>query len=334
MSDAFIKLDSNENPFGASPSAKLAAEKALADTHRYHDSDYLLFKNALAPFLSVGANQLTIGNGSENILEMIIKACCKAHDSAIISQYTFITIPFLLDLHHITTTVVPTLSFKQDLNGMLAALNSSSRIIFLVNPENPIGHYINTAELVSFLQQVPSHVLVVIDEAYYEYIDKSDFPNTISLLNTFSNLIIVRTFSKAYGLAGLRVGYAISSKEIAQQLNAVRLPYYVNSIAIHAAVAALHDQHHITYSTNMNKQGYKQLSTGLEALQLSYLPSVGNFISVNVGNAEEISHQLRQQQIFVKPLNAYQLPNYIRVTIGTEAQIQAFLTAIAKVLVL
>lgn len=332
MTLPIIKLDSNENPLGASPKAMQAAAEALTHTHRYHDGEYHYLKSALAEFLTVNTNQITIGNGSENILEMIIKAFCRDNGTAVIAQYAFITIPFLLQLHRVNTVIVPTINWQHNLNNVISAINETTRIIFLVNPSNPIGNYFNAEDFLKFIKCVPPHILVVVDEAYYEYIDQADFPNSIALLSTYSNLIIVRTFSKGYGLAGLRVGYAISAPDIAQQLNAVRLPYHVNSVAIHAAIAALDDQTHITYSTHFNKQGRNQLIAGLNTLQLPYLDSAGNFISISLSDAEKIYLQLKQKNIFVKPLTAYQLPNYIRVTIGTDEQIQAFLAAISTIL--
>jgi histidinol-phosphate aminotransferase len=327
-----IKLASNENPLGPSPKAMLAAQQALQKINIYPDSDYSDLKQRLSTFLSVQPKQLTIGNGSENILELIIKAYLHKNNAAVVSQYTFLTIPMLISHQEARLIIVPTHEWGHDVPAILNAIDSQTRILFIVNPSNPTGTYINNKNFRLLIQSVPSRILVVMDEAYSEYIDALDFPNSISYLNSHPNLIITRTFSKAYGLAALRLGYAISSSAIADKLNRVRLPYNVNMIAAKAGEAALEDQEHIAKSFKFNQQGLRQLTAGLQKLKISYIPSITNFMTIDVGDGQAIYQQLLQKGIIVRPLAAYGMLRYIRVSIGTTKEIEQFLQAISQLI--
>jgi histidinol-phosphate aminotransferase len=328
-----IKLASNENPLGASPLAIAKATAALQNMHIYPDGGCYELKLTLAKFLQINTNQLTIGNGSENVLEIIMKAYLSQGDAAVISQYAFLTIPLLIKSYGADIIEVPAIEFRHDIDKMIAAVTKKTRIIFVVNPNNPTGTYTNTEELQRLLDSVSSQILVVVDEAYHEYIDKADFPDTLMLLKKYPNLVITRTFSKAYGLAALRLGYSISSSDIADMLNRARLPFNVNMIAAIAGCAALEDQQHIQRSVINNKQGMVQLESGLKDLGLTFIPSLGNFITVNVErNALEIYQQFLYQGVIVRPLGAYQMPTYLRVTIGTPEQNHRFLAAAHKIL--
>ena len=237
----------------------------------------------MAKFLNVSAEQLTIGNGSENILEVIVKSYLTSNDSAVISQYAFATIPLLIKASGAKLISVPAVQWGHNIAGMIDACESATRIIFVVNPNNPTGTYTKTNDFLHLLNSVPSHVIIVADEAYVEYMHPSaDFPDTLKLLTQYPNLIISRTFSKIFGLAGLRTGYSISSPEIADILNRARLPFNVNSIAQAAAVAALSDHEHLERSNTVNHQGMKQLEEGFKKLDIHYIPSLGNFISIDV----------------------------------------------------
>ena len=326
-----IKLASNENPLGASPKAITAAQQALANAHIYPDGSYFELRTALAHFISVSPEQIIVGNGSENILELIIKSYVNKDDEAIISQYAFLTIPLLLQSYGAMIQAVPAKNWGHDTTAMLQQINKKTRIIFLVNPNNPTGTYINEDAFSHFLKSIPPHVLVVVDEAYSEYITNSDYPHVITYLQQYPNLIITRTFSKVYGLAALRIGYSISSPKIADILNRARLPFNVNTIAAKAACAAIEDFDHVKESVHLNQQGMLQLEEGFKKIALSYIPSVGNFIAVNVGNGESIYQKLLQEGVIVRPLKAYHLPEFIRVTIGTAEQNERFLTALGKV---
>ncbi len=328
-----IKLASNENPLGASPQALTAIQKALQNMHIYPDGACFELKQTLSLFLNKSTNQLTIGNGSENILEIIMKAYLKPGDEAVISQYAFLTIPLLIQGHGGKIVRVPANNFNHDIPNMISAVHEKTRIIFIVNPNNPTGTYTKQNELIHLLESIPPHVLVVVDEAYHEYISSLDYPDTLSMLDQYPNLVVVRTFSKAYGLAALRIGFAISSPVIADILNRARLPFNVNSIATVAAKAALLDQDHIKKSIKINQEGMKQLEEGLKKLKIDYIPSLGNFITINViKNSAEITQKLLLQGVIVRPLIPYNMLNYIRVTIGTFEQNDFFLRAFQKVL--
>lgn len=325
-----IKLASNENPLGPSPNAILAAQHALQHAHIYPDGECYELKMLLATFLTVNTNQITIGNGSENILELIIKAYLHKNDNAVVSQYAFLTIPILINSYGAHAKIVPAKNWGHDIDAMIQAIDSGTRILFLVNPNNPTGTYTHQADCSKLMKFVPPHILVVIDEAYADYIVCDDYPNTLSFLNHHPNLVITRTFSKVYGLAALRLGYSISSPAIADMLNRARLPFNVNTIASKAACAAIQDQAHIIKSIALNQQGMTQIETEFKKLQLHFISSICNFITVDVGDGSDIYNKLLLQGVIVRPLNAYGMPHHIRVTIGTKSQNERFLAALNK----
>lgn len=327
-----IKMASNENPLGPSPNAILATQHALQNAHIYPDGGCFELKQALAQFLKVNHDQITVGNGSENILELIVKAYLHRDDKAVISQYAFLTIPILIQSYGSHATVVPARAWGHDVDAMIKAIDDKTRILFLVNPNNPTGTYTREADFVRLMQSVPSNVLVVVDEAYADYIDCEDYPKTLTYLNQYPNLVITRTFSKVYGLAALRLGYSISSPDIADILNRARLPFNVNTIASKAACAAILDQTHVANSIALNIAGMDQLQMGFKRLNLNYIPSICNFITVDVGDASHIYQQLLHEGVIVRPLNAYGLSHHIRVTIGTQQQNERFLSSIEKVM--
>lgn len=327
-----IKLASNENPLGASAKAIQAAKKSLAKAHIYPDGSYFELKQTLAKFLAKTPEQITVGNGSENLLELIIKTYLLKDDTAVISQYAFMAIPLLIRSYDAQAKVVAAHDFGHDIAGMIKAVDKKTRLVFLVNPNNPTGTYTTDRDFCTLMESVPPHVLVVVDEAYAEYMNIEDYPNTLRYLETYPNLIITRTFSKAYGLAALRIGYAISSPEIADMLNRARLPFNVNAVAVNAAIAALADQEHLQKSVQLGQQGLQVLKTGLQKLELNTIPSVGNFITVDVGNGEKVYQKLLYKGVIVRPLSAYDMPNHIRVTVGTAEQNERFLTTLQEVL--
>jgi histidinol-phosphate aminotransferase len=329
MSIVNFPLANNENALGPSPMAHAAALTALASPHLYPDSAYLELKQTLAAFLQVEPQQLTIGNGSENVLELIVKAALHSGGNAVISQYTFLTIPLLIKSYGAMAKVVPAQNWGHDIAAMVAAIDEKTRVLFLVNPNNPTGSYTTVQDFLWLMEAVPTHVLVVVDEAYYEYMSAADYPYTLAYLARYPNLVITRTFSKIYGLAALRIGYGISSLEVANRLEAVRLPYNVNAVAAKAACAALQDQAHVAQSTAMTCAGRQQLIAGLQQTELMYLPSVGNFITVRVGDAKRCYQQLLQGGVMVRALDAYAMPEYIRVTVGTAEQNSRFLALLA-----
>ncbi len=327
-----IKLASNENPLGPSPKAILAAQQALLNAHIYPDGGCFELKQALSAFLSVQPAQITIGNGSENILELIVKAYLQQGDTSVISQYAFLTIPILIQSYGAQAIVVPGLNWGHDVPAMIKAIDKKTRVLFLVNPNNPTGTYTNEKDFRLLMESVPSHILIVVDEAYSEYIAEPDYPDAQKYLAQYPNLVITRTFSKAYGLAALRLGYAVSSPEIADVLNRARLPFNVNTIAAKAACAALNDHEHVKKTVLLNQQGMRQLKQGLQILGLSYIPSIGNFITIDVNAAATVYQQLLYEGIIVRPLTAYGMPQHIRVTVGTLEQNERFLAAMHKLL--
>lgn len=327
-----IKLASNENPLGPSKKAIEAAQMALHKSHFYPDGGCYELKQALASFLNVKREQITVGNGSENILELIIKAYLNHGDSAVISQYAFLTISILLQSYGIRMNIAPAENWGHDVVNMVKAIDEKTRVIFLVNPNNPTGCYINQDDFHFLMENTPPHVLVVVDEAYADYADQSDYPNTLHALNRYPNLIITRTFSKVYALAALRLGYAISSIEIADILNRARLPFNVNAIAAAAACAALEDQDHVKKSIHMNKAGMQQMIEGIEQFKLKYIPSLGNFMTIEVNDAKTVYQKLLYEGVIIRPLTAYDMSSHVRVTIGTAEQNERFLASIQKVL--
>lgn len=327
-----IKLASNENPLGPSPKAMLAAQRALHKSHIYPDGGYYELKQALSKFLFISPDHLTVGNGSENILELIVKAYLHRDDVAIISQYAFLTIPILIKSYGAQAKVVPAIEYGHDIKGMIAAVDEKTRVLFLVNPNNPTGTYTNADDFKLLMNSVPPHIVVVADEAYLEYITATDFPNTMEYIGRHPNLIITRTFSKAYGLAALRLGYSISSPEIADILNRARLPFNVNTIVAKAACAALLDQVHIQNTVQLNERGKEQMEEGLKRLKLNFIPSIGNFITIDVRDAETVYQKLLYEGVIVRPLMAYGLPRHVRVSIGTPEENDRFLRAMQKVL--
>jgi histidinol-phosphate aminotransferase len=328
-----IKLASNENAMGPSPKAIQAATEALLKSHFYPDGGCFELKQSLGQFLGIDRRQLTIGNGSENVLEIIIKSYLGQEEEAVISEYAFLTISLLIKSYNGKIVKVPAKNYAHDIQAMIKAVTDKTRLVFIVNPNNPTGTYTTHTDLILLLESIPSNVMVVIDEAYYEYSDKPDYPNTLSLMSTYPNLIVTRTFSKVYGLAALRLGYAVSCLEVADILNRARLPFNVNAIAAIAARAALYDRDHILRTVQMNQQGMLQYEEELRKLSIEHIPSLGNFVTINVKqNAMVLYQKLLHQGIIVRPLVPYDLPSHLRITVGTVEQNERFFKALHHVL--
>ncbi len=315
-----IKLASNENPLGMSEKAKDAALQAVSRAYFYPDGGCYELKQALSQFYRVPADRFTIGNGSENNLEIIAKALMLPGEEAVISQYTFATIPLVLQSVGAKLITVPTNHWEVDCDAFLAAINRDTKMIFIVNPNNPTGTYLTRHNMERILKTVSPETWIVVDEAYNEYIDVPDYADALPYLQDYSNLIITRTFSKIYGLAGLRVGYTLSHPMVADILNRARLPFNVNLVGAAAAVAALQDQTFVRESKRVNDEGKKQLMAGFTKLNLNFIPSVGNFLTVNVGDAQAVYQKLLAKGVIVRPLNAYGMPEFVRISIGTTAQ--------------
>ena len=326
--DHVVKLASNENPLGPGPKALEAIQKASSEISRYPDGNGFELKRAIAEHLSVLADGITLGNGSNDILELVARAyVCQAEDEVVFSQYAFVVYPLVTQALGATAVVTPANDFGHDLDAMLASITDNTKLIFVANPNNPTGTLLSDDVIYAFLSKVPSSVIVVLDQAYIEYLDTTDL--SIGWLNEFDNLIITRTFSKAYGLAGLRVGYSISNPEIADYLNRIRQPFNVNHIAQSAATAAIFDEAFLVRSVIANKNGLLQLSQGFKRLGLSYIPSHANFIAVKVTDAGVTYQKLLEKGFIVRPV---EMQGYLRVSVGTRNENETFLDALKSVL--
>ncbi len=326
-----IKLASNENPLGISPKAQMAIDDALLDIARYPDGNSFALREAVSQKFNVAPMQIVFGNGSNDILELSARAFLQVGDEVIYSQHAFAVYSLVTQAVGATGVVVPAKAFSHDLDGFLKAITPKTRLIFIANPNNPTGTLIDKVSLKAFLKQVPSNVLVVLDEAYDEYLSADNKSEAIAWLAEFDNLIISRTFSKAYGLAGLRVGFGLMHADVADILNRVRQPFNVNSLAQAAAVASLADDDFVAKSYAANQAGMLQLKQGLDNLGLQYIKSYANFISFAIKNAATVNQQLLQHGIIVRPIANYEMPDYLRVSIGLFSENQRFLEALATI---
>lgn len=327
-----IKLASNENALGPSP-AVLAAVAASTDLQRYPDGNGFVLKQVLSEFHGIGPEQITLGNGSNDILEFAARAFLTDQHSCVFSEHAFAIYPLVTQAVGARGIETPAKNYGHDLPAMLESITDDTRLLFIANPNNPTGTCLTAAELRQFMDAVPEHVIVLVDQAYFEYAGSTDYPNCIEWVDDYQNLIVTRTFSKAYGLAALRVGYSVSHPELADLLNRVRQPFNVNSVAQQAAAVAIRDQDHIEKSIQFNRDGMVQLVAGLDSMGVHFIPSSANFISINLEQtAMPIFEQLLREGIIVRPIAGYGMPDYIRVTVGLEEENDRFLTALAKVL--
>ena len=330
-----IKLASNENSLGPSRRVLAALVDGSFDLCRYPDGSGAALKRALAHYHGIDTTWITLGNGSNDVLELAARCIVTSAHEVIYSENAFIV--YHLATHSIgaTPVVIPTREHKHDLAAILDAISARTRLIFLDNPGNPTGNWIGRAQLREFLAAVPENVIVVVDEAYYEYGASlcADYPNSIEYLPDFPNLITTRTFSKAYGLAGLRVGYAVSHPDLADLMNRVRQPFNVNTLALLAAEIALHDQEHLRRSVAMNDQGMATLTTAFARLGLEWFESIANFVSFDLGRpADAVYQALLREGVVVRPIVEYGLPDHLRVTIGREHENATFIKALEQVL--
>lgn len=328
--EKIVKLASNENPLGMSPKAKAALEKAAGTLERYPD-DFDL-KKALADHTGLGVDRIVLGNGSNDVLDLIARVFLSPGRSAVFSQHAFAVYPLATLSTGAELIVVPAREFGHDLDAMRAAIRPDTRIVWIANPNNPTGTFLPYPQLKAFLQAVPQDVVVVLDEAYNEYLPLADRADTVAWLAEFPNLVITRTFSKIYGLAGLRIGYALAAAEIADLMNRVRQPFNCNNLALAAAVAALDDHEFVAKSFELNRNGIAQILAGLKRHGLSHIPAHGNFITFKVADAAGVNQRLLKQGVIVRPIGGYGMPDWLRVTIGTESENLRFLEALEKAL--
>jgi histidinol-phosphate aminotransferase len=315
--------------------AMAAVQQALMEVSRYPDGNGFALKQALANFHGVNTDQITIGNGSNEILELIARLFLVPGSQAMFSQHAFAVYPIVTQAAGAEAVVVPVQkdTLQVDLQGMLAKLSDRVRVLFLANHNNPTGTWLAADELRAFVEKIPPQVVVVLDEAYFEYVDKAGYSSAMDWISEFPNLLVTRTFSKIYGLAGLRIGYSVSQPELAELLNRVRQPFNTNLLAQEAALAALRDSEHVTLSREKNLAGMNMLESALDDMGLSYIPSAGNFICVNFErDAMPINTDLLHQGVIVRPVANYELPTYLRITIGTEEENQRFIDALGNCL--
>ncbi len=328
-----VKLASNENPLGCSEKAKAAMQGELPEAARYPDGGGFALRQALAAKHGVEANCITLGNGSNDVLDMIARVFLAPGYESLFSQHAFAVYPISSQAVGATLKMAPAVDYGHDLEAMLNMVGDKTRVVWVANPNNPTGTWLNAEELENFVAAIPQNVIVVVDEAYVEYVDEPDYPDASKWLQKYPNLIVTRAFSKAYGLASVRVGYGLSHPDVADLLNRVRQPFNVNSMALAAALAALDDQDFIQQSVETNRKGMAQLVAGCEQMGLEYIPSVGNFITVDVGRpVEEVDQALLREGCIGRPVANYGLPNHLRITVGSEAENQRFLDAMKKVL--
>lgn len=329
--ERIVKLASNENPLGMSRLARAAIERETSGAARYPDQYELL--QTIAERYALEMERVILGNGSNDLLDYIARVFLAPGQSAVFSQYAFAVYPLATQGVGATSIVVPAHQYGHDLAAMQAAIRADTRVVWIANPNNPTGTFQPNASIHAFLKAVPAHVMVVLDEAYTEYLSaelRGSKEETRAWLDEFPNLIITRTFSKVYGLAGLRVGYALGAAEVIDLLNRLRQPFNVNNLALAAARAALDDQLFLTESFELNQRGMEQILAGLQRLELAHIPAHGNFISFQVKDAQAVNQKLLKQGVIVRPLANYAMPEHLRVTIGLESENARFLTALEK----
>ena len=324
-----IKLASNENPLGASPAAMAAIQKVLSGVALYPDGSGYEFKSALMKKYGVARDQIVLGNGSNDVLELAGRAFLTPQDSAVFSQHAFAVYPLTVQAIGAKAIEVPALNFAHDLPSMARAVRADTRIVFVANPNNPTGTFAPADTLLEFVKSISPNVIVVVDEAYTDYLPRADQFDSTVWLKQFPNLVITRTLSKAYGLAGLRVGYAFANVDVADLMNRVRQPFNVNSLALVAAAAALDDAEFLAKSAELNRQGLLQFAAGFKRLGLNFIPSYGNFICVEVGDGAAMFQFLLRQGVIVRPVAGYGMPRHLRISVGLPAQNERCLDALA-----
>jgi len=327
-----IKLASNENPLGVSFKVKEAIKKNLSEIHRYPDSCGFYLKRKLAKILKISPFQIVLGNGSDELIDVVIKTFVNSQENIITAKPTFLEYEIIARINNRKIITVALNNFKYDLDRIRKAINYKTKLIFIANPNNPTGTYINKQELESFLKNLPKKIIVVLDEAYDLFVDAEDFSSGLNY-PSFENIIVLKTFSKAYGLAGLRLGYAIACKEFASYMEKARQPFNVNSLAQIAGCAALEDKNFSERTKKAILEGKQYLYQQLDKLKIKYIPSVANFIMLDVGmDSYEAFKKMLKYGVIVRDLKQYGLDNFIRLTIGTKPQNQRFIEVLKKII--
>lgn len=328
-----VKLTSNENPRGASPRVCSAISNQLNSLTRYPDPSGHNLKQALSRRLDVSTDCITLGNGSNDVLELAARVAVSPGSKCVVDEHCFEVYPMAIAAAHGEQVTVKSRNWCQDLLRTVDVVDASTSIVYIANPNNPTGTYVTDSELRDFVEAVPSNVWIVIDEAYFEYVGEADYPDGVELGKKYPNVVVTRTFSKAYGLASLRVGYSVSSSYFAELLNRIRQPFNVNSMALAAAEAALGDTEYLDESVAMNSEEMRFVQGRLRKQGVEYIRSVGNFITFDCGmDALPLYEKLLRQGIIVRPIANYGMPNHLRVTIGTHEENERFAHALATVL--
>jgi histidinol-phosphate aminotransferase len=333
---SIVKLASNENPFGLPESSKQAMAQAAAELGRYPDANAFELKAALASRYNVPADWITLGNGSNDILEIAAHALVQKGEAVVYSQYSFAVYALATQGVGGRAIVVPAREYGHDLDAMADAIDAGTRLVYLANPNNPTGTFIPAPQIEAFLGKVPASVVVVLDEAYNEYLAPENQFESAQWVRKYPNLVVSRTFSKAYGLAGLRVGFAIAQPALTDLMNRIRQPFNVNTLAQAAAIAALNDKEFLEKGARNNLEGYRQLTAAFDELGLEYVPSYGNFVLVKVGADDgagaRVNLALLKQGVIVRPVGNYGLPQWLRISIGLPHENAAFIAALKKAL--
>lgn len=324
-----IKLASNENPLGPSPRAVRALRAGMKELHRYPDGSCYYLRNTLSGKLNIDPEELVFGNGSNELIELAVRTYLCPGDEAIMAHPSFVVYSIIVQAAQGKSIVVPLKEWRHDLGAMAAKITSKTRLIFIANPNNPTGTINTKAEMNSFMRKVPDNVLVVVDEAYHEYVNSHDYPDTLTYIKKDKNILVLRTFSKIYGLAGLRIGYGISNRKITSEMNKVRQPFNVNSPAQAAAMAALEDTGHIEKSKQTNEKGKRYLYKNLKALGINFIPTEANFIYITFPDdiVSELHDRLLGQGVIIRPMG----PAAARITIGLPGENRRLVEALRKV---
>jgi histidinol-phosphate aminotransferase len=325
-----IKLASNENPLGPSPKALQAMRAALGNAHLYPDGSGFYLRKAIAAKLGVAPGNVILGNGSNEVIEFLGHAFLNPGDDVITCQYAFIVYKLLATAFGVRTIETPSPDYRQNLDATLEAITAKTRIIFIPNPNNPTGTLISQGAIDSFMSRVPDSIIVVFDEAYFEFLD--DPPDTLRFVRDGRNGAVLRTFSKIHGLAGLRIGYAIAPSEIIGVLHKTRQPFNVNSIAHAGAIAALDDEAHLHETKRVIDEGRAYLQEQFAEMQILFVPAVANFLMVNVGNGCAVFQKLLQRKMVVRPLKGYDLPEWVRISVGTMEENKKLVAALTEVI--
>ena len=328
--NAIVKLASNENPLGPSPKAMEAMRDALEKGHLYPDGGGFSLCNAVAAKLGLAPENVILGNGSNEVLEFLGHAFLNFGDDVVTSQYAFIVYKLIATLFGARTIEVPSPNYQQDLNGMLAAITPKTRLIFVPNPNNPTGTLLSQRAIDDFMSHITENVIVVFDEAYFEFLDQP--PDTLQFVREGRNIVVLRTFSKIHGLAGLRIGYAVGPTDLIQVLHKTRQPFNVNRIAQVGALAALEDDEHLRETKQVVDEGRAYLHEQFSKMKIPFVPGTANFVMVNVGDGHAVFKKLLRQSVIVRPLREYNLPDWVRISVGTMDENKKCIAALKQVM--